>query len=62
MDLNKFVDMTEQEFKSHYLIPEQFFDPKIYKPDSVIKDENIDEGEAEEILNSQKFNVFHEKL
>lgn len=41
MDLNKFVDMTKEEFSALYLLPAEFFDTNIYKPESVYDDSNI---------------------
>lgn len=47
MDLNKFIDMTKEEFSSLYLLPEEFFDTEVYKPESVLSDDKVDKEELE---------------
>ena len=32
MSMNKFFDLSDDEFKNYYLLPEQFFDEEKYKP------------------------------
>lgn len=36
MAVNKFFDLTDQEFKMYYLMPKEFFDTKTYKPVSKV--------------------------
>lgn len=32
MSMNKFSDLSDEEFRSYYLLPQQFFDEQAYKP------------------------------
>lgn len=46
MSMNKFFDLSDEEFKSYYLLPSKFFDEKTYNPVSKI----ITEESGEPVL------------
>jgi len=63
-NLNKFVDLSDEEFNRYYLLPPKFFDEAEYQPRSVLefeKEKRVNE-ELNYKLNEGNYDVFTEAL
>jgi hypothetical protein len=64
ININHFLDLTEQEFRKNYLITPEFFDEAKYKPENTIfdllfQDKNDKEKqEIKAILENKDFDIF----
>jgi hypothetical protein len=64
ININHFLDLTEQEFRKYYLITPEFFDEAKYEPeitifDLLFQDKNDKEKqEIKAILENKDFDIF----
>lgn len=63
-NLNKFADLSDEEFQRYYLLPQKFFDEKKYQPKSVLSlsDESAEVEEIKLKLNDENYDIFTDAL
>ena len=75
MSLNSFADLSDSEFKQHYLLPAEFFDTEQYKPINKIFEpkenytgttfhghDNWLSDHLNQLINDPEFDIFRETL